>query len=225
MTVAASGIDISTWHHADGRSVDWFAIQGNGYQFVMVKATQGVAWMNPWLVRDLDDARAAGLLVGAYHYYEPGVVPEAQVENFIGSLIGQKLEMGIWLDWEPEGIQSWEIASTYTAFIDKAGQTRYPVGTRCSPVTYHVLRQGNTAISRLWLSEPSEENDIPSFMVSGEPARTIPGIENPIDRVYLLSARGLNIFTAPSPRPTALDVHPIELPPEPEEEEDDVEDA
>jgi GH25 family lysozyme M1 (1,4-beta-N-acetylmuramidase) len=225
MIATAVGVDVSTWQHIDNRSIDWFAVQEDGYQFAMVKATQGVAWMNPWLARDLDDARAAGLLVGAYHYYEPGVVPEAQVENFIGSLIGQKLEMGAWLDWEPVGLQSWEVASTYTAFMDKAGQTRYPVGTCCSRAAHDMLRQGNTAISRLWLSGPDEENNPPSFMVSGESGWKAKGIEGDVGRVYLLSARGLNIFTAPSPRPTALDVHPIELPPEPEDEEEESEDG
>jgi len=224
--LATRGIDVASWQHPDGKAIDWFDVAGEGFTFAMVKATQGSSWLNPWLHRDLEDARGAGLMVGAYHYYEVGSNPEAQADNFVGSLIGQQFELGVWLDWEPEGVQSWEVPQTYTTFVDKVSQTRHPVGTRCSPEALALLRQGNTAVYRLWLSSELDETVASAFLITGNEPVAVPAVPTDCDVVWLTSTRGLNIFTAPSARPTVADVHPIKLedePAEPEKAEDDVE--
>ena len=100
MSAPAKGVDVSTWNHADNEPIDWHKVAQAGYTFAIIKATQGDGYVNPWLRRDYDDAFAAGLLVGAYHFYDASVEATKQAEHFVGCLIGMKLEIHAWLDLE-----------------------------------------------------------------------------------------------------------------------------
>ena len=73
MSGAVKGVDVSSWQHPGQAEIDWHAVADDGYTFALVKATQGTNYVNNWLSRDLDDARSAGLLLGAYHYLEANV--------------------------------------------------------------------------------------------------------------------------------------------------------
>lgn len=66
MTVA--GVDVS---HYQG-TVDWRAVAASGRAFAVVKATEGATYLDPLFHRNVNDARAAGLIVGAYHFGRPG---------------------------------------------------------------------------------------------------------------------------------------------------------
>ena len=205
----AKGVDVSSWQHPEGKAIDWHSVAGAGYSFAIVKATQGSSWVNPWLVRDLDDARAAGLLVGAYHFYELGVNPEAQVDHAIGTLVGQELELGFYLDWEVAEVQNLQLPESYGTFMAKAMEARNPTGTYCDLSWYTQLKAASMPIYRLWLADYNASEPVKSFLWQHSETGTVKGIAAPVDLDYLESVRGLNIHTAPKAAPTAATTHSV----------------
>ncbi|MCJ8015212.1 glycoside hydrolase family 25 protein [Paenibacillus sp. KQZ6P-2] len=63
----AQGIDVS--HHQG--VIDWPKVAAAGISFVFIKATQNN--MDPKFIENVNGAKAAGLLVGAYHYLDDSV--------------------------------------------------------------------------------------------------------------------------------------------------------
>ena len=59
------GLDIS--HHQDIR-LDLAQCRREGIEFVFLKATEGAGFVDSEFAANLAEARAAGMLVGAYHY-------------------------------------------------------------------------------------------------------------------------------------------------------------
>lgn len=110
-----SGPDVSSWQHVDGRFIDWFAVRGAGHAFAMVKATEGVSYVNPYFVPDSILMRAAGVARGTYHYARPNLPPEPQAALYAAVVLGQNgpLDLPPVLDLEnagglgPAGLIDW----------------------------------------------------------------------------------------------------------------------
>ena len=89
--------------------------------FVIVKATQGTSYTNPYFAKHYSQAVAAGKLVGAYHYASGG---DANAEaDFFLRIVGHRAgDCVLCLDWEhnrPGGENTYYHATTYdiAAFI------------------------------------------------------------------------------------------------------------
>ena len=67
--------------------------------FIIVKFTQGTGYLNPYADRQYNTAKAAGKLMGAYHYAE-GKDPEDEAQHFVSSLGNRVGECVLALDWE-----------------------------------------------------------------------------------------------------------------------------
>ena len=80
-TTGIMGLDVSKYQG----QIDFAAVAGAGYRYVLVKATQGVDYIDPNFKTNYQQAKAAGLLVGAYHYYMTDDEPEPQFQNFSGN--------------------------------------------------------------------------------------------------------------------------------------------
>ncbi|WP_405178780.1 glycoside hydrolase family 25 protein [Nocardia sp. NBC_01377] len=100
-----TGPDVSSWQHIDGRMIDWFAVRRSGHQFAMVKATEGLSYVNPYFVPDSLLMRAAGVARGTYHYAQPGLPPEPQAALYAAVVLGQNgpLDLPPVLDMEHSG--------------------------------------------------------------------------------------------------------------------------
>lgn len=91
------GIDVSSWQHVR----DWGAVLRAGYAFAIVKCTGGLYYKNPSYEAQIAGARAAGLLVGHYHYAYEGEAtgnPEAEARRFFDQadiLPGEPLALDI----------------------------------------------------------------------------------------------------------------------------------
>jgi lysozyme len=72
------GIDIS--HHQD-LGLDLAQCRREGIEFVFLKATEGAGFVDPEFAANLAEARAAGMLVAAYHYVRSNASAGAQVGN------------------------------------------------------------------------------------------------------------------------------------------------
>ncbi|MCP3881703.1 MAG: lysozyme [Sulfitobacter sp.] len=90
------GIDVS---HHQGR-IDWESVAGDEIAFAYIKATEGGDWIDPRFDENWHGARAAGLEVGAYHFFtncEPGLV---QARNFLGAVPLGEVSLPLALDLE-----------------------------------------------------------------------------------------------------------------------------
>ena len=67
--------------------------------FVIVKFTQDTGYLNPYADRQYSTAKAAGKLMGAYHYAE-GKDPEDEAQHFVSSLGNRVGDCILALDWE-----------------------------------------------------------------------------------------------------------------------------
>lgn len=73
------GIDVSRWQ----QTVDWSKVKEAGYEFALIKATQGVSDIDPLFTSNWTQTKAAHLLRGAYHFFEPADDPHKQAEIFL----------------------------------------------------------------------------------------------------------------------------------------------
>ena len=207
------GVDISSWQHLGGGGIDWEKVHEAGVEFVLVKATQGDGYTNPWLTRDLDDARAEGLLVGAYHFAETGVDGKAQGEAFVSAVMGQALDLGAWIDWEVGPLADYEVGSLYTPMLEAIEAARRPCGLYVDDSWRETFARLALPIRRLWLAAPSGVPTGVRPMIVQTGSGTVDGIAGPVDLDVLVSGRGVNLPTAPRPRPA-----PVPLDPRPDHE-------
>jgi lysozyme len=82
MSEQVQGIDVS---HLQ-QTIDWIQVQKAGKAFAFMKATDGITWTDPLFMTNWSGATAAGLLRGAYHFYETNDDPTAQAENFLNAV-------------------------------------------------------------------------------------------------------------------------------------------
>jgi hypothetical protein len=84
------GIDVS--HHQG--EVNFLSAKEAGYTFVFLKATEGSTFVDPRFASNRERAAAAGMLVGAYHFFRPKSDATAQALHFVrtvGSLRNREL--------------------------------------------------------------------------------------------------------------------------------------
>ncbi len=72
----AQGIDVSRYQG----TIDWKRVKAAGKSFAFAKASQGVTYRDPTFSSNIQGARAAGVLVGAYHFLTATSSATAQAE-------------------------------------------------------------------------------------------------------------------------------------------------
>ena len=72
------GIDISRYQGA----VNFEEIEAAGVNYVFIRATEGITYQDGDYKSNVASARAAGLTIGAYHFYETNDDPDTQLKNF-----------------------------------------------------------------------------------------------------------------------------------------------
>ena len=202
MTTAAKGIDISSWQHPEGKPIEWPAVRAAGFVFAIVKATQGTTYVNPWLREDLAAARRAGVLVGAYHYWEEGLEPTAQAEHFIGSLVGEALDLGAWLDFEPGPVAPFSGGQFVSPFRTAVAAVRGSCGLYCDEAWAAQLRADSVPLGRLWLAVWEGEATVGGALIAQGKAEAVPGVPAECDTDTIANVRSLNLATAPAPEPS-----------------------
>jgi lysozyme len=84
---AIHGIDVS--HH--NAKINWDKLKNArsekvGIDFVYIKATEGATHLDRQFQRNWAEAKRVGMKRGAYHFYNPRVMSDRQVANFIGQV-------------------------------------------------------------------------------------------------------------------------------------------
>ncbi len=72
------GIDISKYQG----TVNFKSVRAAGVRYIFVRATEGNTYQDPDFKSNFASARANGLAVSAYHFYETNDAPDTQLENY-----------------------------------------------------------------------------------------------------------------------------------------------
>src|SRR3972149_3739370 len=78
----AEGIDVSRWQG----TIDWPSVKAAGKVFAFIRASMGATGIDERFTANWQGGRAAGLLVGAYHYLPKEALGAAQADQFIAQL-------------------------------------------------------------------------------------------------------------------------------------------
>jgi GH25 family lysozyme M1 (1,4-beta-N-acetylmuramidase) len=70
-TTAAQGVDVASFQHPSGASINWSSMASSGVTFAGVKASEGKYYTNPYYKTDVQQALAAGLYVTPYIFANP----------------------------------------------------------------------------------------------------------------------------------------------------------
>jgi lysozyme len=87
---AVTGVDLSHW---DG-TVPYARLRDAGHRFVIAKASQGTSFRDPAFARHVAGARAAGLDIGAYHFFDYRVDGRAQADLLLATVAAAGLGEG-----------------------------------------------------------------------------------------------------------------------------------
>lgn len=98
-TSGIQGLDVS--HHQ--APLDWLDLRRQGIRFAYFKASEGADWKDPRYREYEEAARAAGVLVGAYHFFTFCADPEAQALHFLAILDLRPGDMPPMVDVEKAG--------------------------------------------------------------------------------------------------------------------------
>lgn len=115
----AQGIDVS---HYQG-TVSWSSVRQAGIEFAFAKATDGLSWVDPEFATNWPAMKAAALLRGAYHFYEPADDAAEQAEFFLKNvqLVSGDLPPALDVEKAPaSGTDLWEGVETWLQAVAKA---------------------------------------------------------------------------------------------------------
>ena len=95
------GIDVSHYQ----QKIDWekiteVRINEQPIEFVFIKASEGSKWKDPYFKKNFRRAKRKGIIVGAYHYYQPKVHSDEQLRNFTSMVRLDKGDLAPVLDVE-----------------------------------------------------------------------------------------------------------------------------
>lgn len=98
------GIDVSKWQG----DIDWQAVRGAGYEFAVIKLTEGVGYVDPRAAENIAGARDAGLRVMVYAFSttynadprEPELDAMAEARHFVNTYRELGCTGSPWVDIE-----------------------------------------------------------------------------------------------------------------------------
>lgn len=92
-----NGIDISAWQ----RGIDTASVPSD---FVIIKATEGLGYVNDDCDRAYQQAKAAGKKLGVYHFADGNSSGVAEADYFVDNIQGYIGEAILVLDWETDAV-------------------------------------------------------------------------------------------------------------------------
>ena len=93
-----AGIDVSK-HNGD---IDFDQVRDDDYQFVFIKASEGMTYRDDAFDRNYRAAREAGLKVGAYHFFRKNRTGREQADNLLGAIRGKEFDLPLVIDLEDD---------------------------------------------------------------------------------------------------------------------------
>lgn len=148
------GVEIGT---TDGK-IDWSSLKAIGADFAYIDASASAFARDPDFVRNLEDAKRAGVQVGAVHRYDPCQPADRQAANFVttvprdAKMLPPAVELDILADNCPIDVSDAKVESELMTFINQvethSGQPTVLKVTRTFEHRYHVASRLDR---NLWL--------------------------------------------------------------------------
>ena len=145
-----TGIDVSKYQG----EIDFDKVKAAGIRYVFVRATEGITYQDAFFKQNLDEAREAGLVIGAYHFYETDDDPVSQLNNFTSLVTLQAGDLPPVVDIEKlhdnDQVDLTENIQTYLDGLEQHYKTK--------PIIYSGKNFANKYITTfsdypLWLAE------------------------------------------------------------------------
>ena len=178
------GIDVSA-HNGD---IDFDKVKSDGFSFVIIKATEGLNHHDSKFDTNYDKARAAGLKVGAYHFFRKKTDGLNQAKNFLEMVGWRKLDLPLVIDVEDwsndEKIQDERTQQHLDAMIDNLRSRGHQVMIYTNGDGYKkYIKDGQININ-LWLcafKDPDKLRSIPHQMQQYSHRGRVSGIIGDVD--------------------------------------------
>ena len=166
--VRARGIDESSFQHPARAKINWRLVARAGYRFAFIKSTEGTYYVNPYFKSDAAAAKAAGLLVAAYHFANPansGGTVQADYALRHGGYHADGRTLRLVLDIEPDpylhqycyGLRPARMVSWIAAFLREARRRTglWPV-INTQPAWWNKCTGKTRAFGsdQLWVQDP-----------------------------------------------------------------------
>lgn len=129
------GIDVSS-HNGD---INFRKVKQGGYEFVFIKATEGVKFVDSKFDRNYKKAKKAGLKIGAYHFFRFDRDGVDQAINLLETIGNREFELGIAIDVEDHGNPKGIAPEVVKERLMAMAEYLYLKGRR---VTFYTNRKG-----------------------------------------------------------------------------------
>lgn len=181
------GIDISRHQgEINWKLLEEFRFRYNKIDFVYIKATESVDWKDNKFVRNWENSKKHNFIRGAYHFFNPNVSVELQMENYFESVKLSKGDLPPMLDVEQESLISKEEYRNEVLRCLRLMESHY----KMKPILYinqvfyrkyfktNDFKEYSLWISRLKKTEPRQSNWV--FWQFSHSA-IVPGISEYVD--------------------------------------------
>ena len=135
---SVKGMDVSGYQG----NVNWQAAWNNGARFAYVKATEGVAYTNPYFAQQYNGSYNVGMIRGSYHFALPDRSSGAtQADYFVNhgggwSGDGKTLPGALDIEWNPYGATCYGYSQSGMVGWIKSFSDEYHARTSRWPVIY-----------------------------------------------------------------------------------------
>ena len=158
------GIDVSNW----SGTIDWRAVADSGVEVVIIQASEGTFYRDPYLHEFYDGAREHGLKIGFYHFFNQGSspTPQEQARYFVDTIRGLDSDLKLILDFEQiGGLDNYELTLQAIEFLREVKEYS-GLDTAIYTYTYfaqHYLYEGlGLSEYPLWIAQLSEGGPSPN---------------------------------------------------------------
>ena len=178
------GIDVSA-HNGD---IDFEKVKSDGISFVIIKATEGEDHHDSKFDTNYDNARAAGLKVGAYHFFRKNTDGLNQAKNFLEMVGWRKLDLPLVVDVEDwnndQKTQDDRTQKHLDALVDNLRSRGHQVMVYTNGDGYKKYIQDGQININLWLcafKDPDKLRHIPHQMQQYSHWGRVSGIIGDVD--------------------------------------------
>ncbi|MCM1076083.1 MAG: hypothetical protein NC411_01825 [Bacteroides sp.] len=196
------GIDVSA-HNGD---IDFRKVAEDGISFVIIKATEGGTFKDRKFIDNLREAKAAGLKVGAYHFFRFDTPGYMQGLNFLNSLRSRDIDLPLIIDieeWTNSNSQPTPIVlNRLTEMIDHLEGHGYRVMLYTNKNGFTRFLRGRLEGYPLWIcSLVDEPKGMGWVLWQGTHNGRVAGIDHPVDiNAFAGTAAEWEDFLRPRPQ-------------------------
>lgn len=112
------GIDVSIWQG----QINYERVKEDGIEVVYIRSSEGSSYVDPYYLRNYNNAKANGLKIGFYHYLTATTTDEAieQADFFVSLVGGLEPDCRLAMDFEQfNGLSIEEINTVSLAFLER----------------------------------------------------------------------------------------------------------